>query len=143
MEQITKRDGYVYYGEHKCADIDDAYERFRMDYHKSLGRKTSWRLDRIGRRRERIHGFGCVFTDESAPREQQYFPRGRQKIFLLGLVDIHYFWIMHLEDNGMTDDQQFDYIDWLMMKGNKTLMFVDRKKKNTGRTSKRLNARIK
>ena len=142
MEQITKKDGVFYYGDQKCDNVEDAYLRFRREYHDSIGRKAFRRLDRLGQRRERIHGFGFCFPEDD-PIHRLSFSLPRRRCELLGLVGIHYFWMIHLSDlHDLTEKEFDDYLDWALRKGSKALIFSGRRKK-LGRTSKNLRKRFK
>ena len=142
MEQIIRKDGRIYYGEELCCDIDDAYMRFRRDYHDSIGRKAFSRLDRLGQRKERIHGFGYIFTDgESLLRE--FHDTGRHKCYLLGLLHISYCWILGRGDMPDFDEDKLDrWLDWAFMKGSGALSFIGKRDK-VGRTSRLLKKRFR
>ena len=120
MEQITRVDGRLYYGTKQCMSVDDAYSRFRDDYHRSLGREKSNRLDRLGQRKERIHGFGFVFSGDVSDLER--FGGGkRYRCRLMGLDD---------------------WLDWIFSRGNKSLITTGICDK-VGRTNKRKNTRYR
>lgn len=142
MEDITRRDGKFYYGEQECDSVDDAYLRFRMDYHDSLGRDAFRRLDRLGQRRERIHGYGFELPGREK-LDSEFFGFGRTRYRILGLVGISYCRIVGLWDMPELDDEQFDrWFDWAFSKGSNGLVLVGRKDRS-GRTSKRLKTRYK
>lgn len=142
MEQITKQDGRYCYGERGCADIDEAYVLFRRDYHSTLGRDASRRLDRLGQRKERIHGFGFCF-DDGAVSGFDAGAVGRVRYRLLGLVGIHYCRIIGCWDYAGVGDDEFDgWFDTVFRKGSGLLRMVGTDQK-VGRTSKRLNKRYK
>ena len=144
MEQIIKRDGIYYYGVRECKSVDDAYRCFRNDYHDSIGRKAFSRLDRLGQRIERIHGFGFCFKDEdrrALEREFRDFPKSR--CVLLGLVGISYCWICGEGDVPELGEHRFeDWFDWAFMSGSGGMSYTGKRDK-VGRTSKRIRRRYK
>ena len=137
MEQITSHDGVFYYGGQRCDDIEDLYQRFRRDYHDSIGRKAFRRLDRLGQRKERVHGFGFVFGDREG---MVYGQQPRRECFLLGLVNVSYCWIVGLSD--VRDESVDAYVDRLFEKGSGMLKFIG-KRSGLGRTSKLLKKRYR
>ena len=143
MEQITKKNGEYYYGSEKCLSADNAYNRFRDDYHRGIGREFYHRLNQYGRRVERIHGRGFVFSDPSYLERlaDKFRHTGRVRTRLLGLVGIHYCWMIGDWDLPEIEEEDSDeYFDWLLGKGTGALYKVGIKQK-AGRTSKRLNKR--
>ena len=142
MEQITKKDGVYYYGAEPCTDINDAYSRFRRDYHESLGRDVYGRLDRAGQRVERIHGFGFVFAG-GQPDGAEFRNNKRVDCRLLGYLGIANCRILGIWDYGYITDEQFErWFDWALSRGSEALRLVGRKSKS-GRTSKRLKKRFR
>ncbi len=140
MEQITRKDGRIYYGQRKCEDADDAYRRFRNDYHESVGRKAFFRLDRLGQRMERVHGFGFDFDGPVLPVKEHY---GKTKYRLLGLVDISYCRLVGLWDMPELGDGEWErWLDWAFSRNSGALSLVGRNDKS-GRTARRLNARYR
>ena len=141
MEQIVRRGGVLYYGERKCKSVDEAYACFREDYHRSLGRNAKRRLDRFGRREERVHGAGFIFSGDDVLRR---FDIGRRlDCRFMGLVGISYVRSIGRWDYDHISDSDFeDYLDWVFSKGSGALRTLGLKEK-TGRTSRRLNARYK
>lgn len=142
MEQITRVDGRLYYGTKQCMSVDDAYSRFRDDYHRSLGREKSNRLDRLGQRKERIHGFGFVFSGDVSGLER--FGGGkRYRCRLMGLVGISYVRGVGIWDYPDVADADFDdWLDWIFSRGNKSLITTGICDK-VGRTNKRKNTRYR
>lgn len=142
MEQIERRDGAYYYGKTRCSTIDDAYDEFRAEYHSTLGRDSSRRLDRVGRRTERIHGFGFVFVgdpDEPGGR----VVAGRVRYRLLGLSGIHYARIISAGDApGLTEEGFERWFDRAFSAGSGMLR-LERVREKSGRTCKRLKARYR
>lgn len=136
MEQITKRDGRYYYGERLCDGVDGAYAIFRADYNESLGKNVYDRLGRLGGRKERIHGYGFVFSEEvdfgcvGMPTTIPYR--------IIGLIGISYCRIIGLWDmQGMTDDNCEDYMDYILASGRGRLRLVGRKDGSTRSKRKR------
>lgn len=141
MEQVERRDGILYYGEHRCKNIEEAYQRFRDDYHQSIGRAAYKRLNRLGSRTERVHGSGIVF---SVPRTNPFGDTHEMvPIYLLGLLSGAYCKVLGgwLIPDG-TDEQIEQWIDWAFSSGSRALRLVGKSLK-TGRTSKRLNRRFR
>lgn len=139
MEQIVRRDGRIYYGERVCRDADDAYCRFRNEYHESLGKRAYYRLNRIGQRKERIHGYGFVLGEPLRNPEAETGGGRRVPVRLLGLVAGSYCRILGGWDIPDLDEQEFDrWFDWAFSEGSGALMLVGRKDKS-GRTDKKLN----
>lgn len=142
MEQISRKDGIIYYGGQPCDDIDDAYMLFRRDYHDSIGRRAFSRMDRLGQRSERIHGFGFVFRGGHGLGSVVHGHR-RRRCFLLGLVNLSYCWIVGLSDMARLDERELDgYIDMIFEKGSGMLKFIG-KRDGHGRTSKLLKKRYR
>lgn len=141
MEKIVRRDGVLYYGEQRCESVDEVYACFRKDYHRSLGRDASRYLNRLGSRKDRIHGFGFVFSDADALRQ---FNTGRRlDCYFMGLVGISYVRSIGRWNYDHIPDSDFDdYLDWVFSKGSGALRTLGLKEK-TGRTSSRLHARYK
>lgn len=141
MEQITRRNGVIYYGEQQCVDIEDAYKRFRRDYHDGLGREVYKRLDRIGRREERIHGFGFIF-DKSLDFGNDFSGCARVP-YRMALVGMFYCRFIGIEDiQNVPEDRYEDWFDWAFSKGSGALRLVGRKD-GSGRTSKRLKTKYR
>ena len=141
MEQITRRDEVFYYGDTACRDADDAYRRFRNDYHKVVGRKAFERLNRLGQRTERIHERGFVFSRE-IDAVHPSFP-GSVVGRLLGLVGTSYCRIIGGWDVHCRTDEEFDrWLDWALSEEHWAVRMVGKKDK-AGRTSKRLKARYR
>ena len=142
MEQITRRDGIVYYGEQRCESIDDAYCRFRSDYHRGLGKEVYQRLDRLGQRVERIHGHGFVFAGGNSFGDK-FKPLGRTKCRIMGLVGISYVRVIGLWDYPELQEEEFEqWLDWVYARGSGALRTVGTRDK-VGRTSKRLKTRYR
>lgn len=139
MEQIIRKDGVYRYGGKECESVDEAYRMFREDYHGSIGRKAFSRLDRLGQRRERMHGKGFCFCEADRRFLEEKF-RGfpKRRCYLLGLVGISYCWIGDVPD---IDDAE-DWLDWAFMKGSGGMSYAGKKDK-VGRTSKRIRKRYK
>lgn len=142
MEQITKIDEVYYYGAEPCTDIDDAYSRFRRDYHATLGRDVYGRLDKVGQRVERVHGFGFVFSD-GKPDGREFEHHKKITCRLLGFLGIANCRIIGIWDYGDITEEQFErWFDWALSRGSGALRLVGRKSKS-GRTSKRLKRRFR
>lgn len=140
MEQIVKRGNVLYYGEEPCKSVDDAYRKFRDDYHRSLGRSVYKRLDRLGQRHERIHGYGFVFSDGVQHDEFKRLGRVRYTISLVVMCYCRQFGLWDMPD---VPDEQFDlWFDWAFTEGNRALMLV-RTRDRTGRTSRRIKTRYR
>jgi hypothetical protein len=143
MEQIVKENGQILYGKQRCTGADDAYCRFRDDYHDALGKRAYERLNRLGQREERIHGYGFVFA------HPVYFggdDGGACKPVdsrLFGLVEGSYCRGVGAWDIPDYSEDEFErWFDWAFSRGSGALRLVGRKDKS-GRTNKRLNARYR
>lgn len=142
MKLIERRNGDLYYGDELCKSADAAYRRFRSDYHVELGRNAYYRLDRIGQRFERIHGYGFVFRDGNSFGEH-FRPRGRTKCYILGLVGLSYVRTIGAWDYSDISDNEFeDWLDWVFSRHSGALIMVGNRDK-VGRTSKRLKVRYR
>lgn len=139
MEQIVRKDGRIYYGDWLCSDADGAYRLFRQDYNASIGRAAFLRLNRLGQREERIHGFGFDFARKPA------IPAGisgRLVVRDLGLVGISYCKMLGSWDIPCETEDEFERIfDWAFSRGSGALRTVGKDK--SGRTSKRLKTRYR
>ena len=129
MEKITRREDGLYYGERRCASADEAYQLYREDYHSSLGKRVYRRLNRLGSRKERIHGFGIDFiqeySDELANRFERY---GRAKCRIMGIVGISYCRMVGIWDLPNVNDDDFPaYLDWLLDRRSNALYVVGRR----------------
>lgn len=142
MEQITRKDGRIYYGSEPCESVNDAYSRFRDDCHVALGRERSNRLDRLGQRRERIHGFGFVFSD-GVPGMAKFGGGRRYRCRLMGLVGISYVRGIGLWDYADVEDADFDeWLDWVFSRGNR-LLATTGVRDRVGRTGRRRRTRYR
>ena len=141
MEQIRKTGDCYYYGEVCCDTIEQVYELFRTDFNEKAGRDSFGRLDHLGRRKERIHGFGFDFAEKVGT---ETFRRcGKVRYRLLGLVGISYCRMLGRDDCPILPDEQFEqWFDYAFSRGSGVLRLVGRKK-NTGRTSKNLKKRYR
>ena len=83
MEKITRRQEGFYYGETKCSCADDAYRLFREDYHRSLGKNAYGRLNRLGAREERQHGYGFIFSER---KECPISVVDKVPVYILGII---------------------------------------------------------
>lgn len=131
MAEITKVDGLYYYKGVACGNADAAYRLFRRDYNESQGRNSFGFLQRLWRRKERVHDFGIVFTDN---KDFSVFVAGRVECYQLGLVSGSYTKIVDVPD-VLTEDEAYEWADVIFGKGSNLLKVVGRNQK-TGRTSK-------
>lgn len=134
MEQITKRNGEYYYGGKKCKDADAAYTMFRDEYHKELGRCVSRRLNRIGSRVERVHGFGFDF-DRAVKSNPEWYKYKKVQCKLLGLVGTCYYRIFGIWDIPQVSEEEYEeWFDWAFSR-HSTAVALKGRKDNLGRTS--------
>lgn len=139
MEQITRIDGVLYYGSVRCKTIDEVYLHFREDYHRSIGRDSNRRLNRLGQRTELVHGFGFHFTDEP---DYTYLTH-RVDCWLLGMLDICYTRSIGIWSYREVPDEEFDtWLDTVLSAKVKHLRMRGFRDK-VGRTSKHLKKRFK
>lgn len=137
MEQIRKADGGYYYGTTFCRTADEVYELFRGDYHASLGKKSYRRLNRLGQRKERLHGFGFEFADGTWPQGERFKALGRVRYYILGLVGISYWRTVGLWDSPKfnDEDEYWEWFHWAFSRGSGGARLVGLRQKH-GRTSK-------
>ena len=140
MEQITKHDGWFWYGRKRCLDADDAYRCFRNDHNASVGRAAYKRLDRLGQRKERVHGHGLIFSEQP---DGTGFLGTVVPTRILGLVEGAYCRIVGGRDMPDCTEEEFDrWFEWAFSKGSGALRLVGKNLK-TGRTSKLLKKRYR
>ena len=144
MDEITRKDGEYYYGSIRCKSVDDAYCRFREDYHEEIGRRAYRRLNRVGQRQERIHGCGFDFTEDySNELARKYAGYGRVRCWIMGLVGISYCRMVGIWDWADIDDDAFwEYLDWLFDRRSNATYVVGKNYK-AGRTAKNRNRRYR
>ena len=137
MVEIVKYKGIIWYGERPCRDADDAYCRFRDEYHRSLGKLAYYRLNRIGQRKERVHGYGFVFAHPLPSGGYGGGPCGTVGARLLGIVEGAYCRAIWRRDIPDIPDEAFDgWFDWVLSRGSGALRLVGRQT-HSGRTNKR------
>ena len=143
MEQIIRKNGRIYYGERICEDADHAYRLYREDYHASIGCQAFLRLNRLGQREERIHGYGFTFAHPVSFERDDGGAGGKTRVRILGLVGISYCRIVGCWDwpADLSDDEFERWLDWALSRGSGALRTVGKDK--SGRTSKRLKARYR
>ena len=110
MVQITRDDAGIYhYGDIRYVVADDVYRRWRDDYHASIGRVAFLRLNRLGQRRERVHGRGFVHTGGYKPGVHG----AAVPVRLLGIVNGSYWWLLSGRDIrwDMGDDGWGEWIE--------------------------------
>lgn len=141
VETIVRKDGRYYYGDVECFDVDDAYRRFRDDYHKELGKRAYQRLGRVGSRKERVKFSGTFY--ERQP-ECPIVHTGVVPVWHLGIIAGSYCRMLRGWDipGGMDDEQLERWLEWAFAQGSGALRLTGRKS-GVGRTSKRLNKRYK
>lgn len=137
MEQITRHDGKYYYGKQVCTDSNDAYCRFRDDYHASLGKRVYRRLN-SPEREERIHGFHIYFSESVQSSLDAEFGKPDKRIpyRLLGLVGISYCRGLSGADTPELEEDVYErWFDWFLLHGNE-IMYQVGLNDRAGRTSK-------
>lgn len=141
MEQIIRKNGKLYYGKQICSDGNDAYCRFRDDYHASLGKRVYRRLN-SPEREERIHGFHTYYTPEFERRLDEEFLRtvdeGNKRIryYLLGIVQLSYCRMFSGADFPDYEEERFwRWLDWFILHAGELTTQVGRNEKS-GRTNK-------
>ena len=118
MEQIVRKDGRIYYGERPCRDAEEAYEWFRDDYHASIGREAFLRLNRLGQRSERIHGFGFDFARRIEDNGDEFRRYGTVLYRMAGRIGISYLRVFGLFDYASVPDEEFErWFDWALSRG--------------------------
>lgn len=120
------RDGRYYYGESECDGPDGAYRRFRDSWNGSVGRAAYKRLNRVGSRRERIHGRGFVFVEPFARTGNGIVV----PVTLLGLVTTSYCWSIDGRDiPGVCDDDVWGWVDRILERGSGMTRSVTERRK--------------
>lgn len=136
-EKITRKSDVFYYGVQTCRNADDAYCRFRDDYHASLGKRAYRRLN-VQEREERIHGLHFYFSDALAKSLDLEFgvPNQRIPCRLLGLVGISYCWGLDGANVPDYEDERFGrWLDWFLLHANDLMKKIGLND-GVGRTSK-------
>lgn len=135
MEQIVVSDGRWFYGDRECDGADGAYRLFRDEWNASVGRVASRRLGRLGSRRERVHGYGIVFSGDWDKPEI----RGVSRVFLMGLVCGSYCRMLDLGcvPDGLDDDGVYEWLDALFERGGGLLRTVSDRRDRRKPTKKR------
>lgn len=125
MEQIVKKDGQLYYGTIQCKSVNDAYNAFRKDYHSSLGKAVYQRLDRLGQRKEYLHGYGFIF-DSSSVSEWKPGERHRYNCYILDKVDLGYVRTIGCWDYPDIKEEEFEkWLDWVYERGKGRMRTLD------------------
>lgn len=134
MEQITRKGGYLYYGDTQCCDGNEAYRLFRSDYHRSLGKNVHGRLGRLGSRKERVHDSGSFFRYRPS---DDGLPNGRVPVYLLGILAGAYCKVVDRWDlpEDLSERDFFRWVDLAFMPGSGRLRMAGTKHK-LGRTSR-------
>lgn len=129
MEQIVVRDGRWLYGDRVCDGPDGAYRLFRDEWNASVGRVAFRRLNRLGSRRERVHGHGFVFSGEWDRPEVRCVVTAR----LLGLVCGSYCRIAGCGcvPDGLDDESVYRWLDAVFECGSGLLRTVYERRKPT------------
>ena len=142
MEKIDKKDGVYYYGDVQCVSSSDAYQRFRDDYHRLLGKAVHLRLNRVGSRKERYHDFGFCFSKDVVLND--FGCSGKRFPYrLLGLVCSSYCWTMNCTDMPqLSDDDLWEWLDWAFSKGSHALRQLG-KKDGVGRNARNIRKRYR
>ena len=111
-------------------DADEAYCRFRSDYNASVGRQAFLRLNRLGQREERIHGFGFNFTRRIGDPEDEFRRYGTVLYRMAGRIGISYLRVFGLFDYESVPDEEFErWFDWALSRGSGALKLKRRLKK--------------
>lgn len=141
MEQIIKKDGKLYYGRQVCSDSNDAYCRFRDDYHASLGKRVYRRLN-LPEREERVHGFHVYYSpDYERSLDAEFCGRvaegdKKAQYYLMGIVQLSYCRMLSGKDFPDYEEERFwRWLDWFLLHGDKMMRQVGLNDKS-GRTSK-------
>lgn len=134
MEEMTLRNGTIYYGDKACASADSAYKLFRNDYNASVGRRRNRQLNRIGTRKDRTRGWGAYYDVAVEP------PAGYEGVMvpsrLMGIVATAYCRMIGSWDiPDMSEEDTEKFMDWICSHGNRNLRLVGRNEKS-GRTSR-------
>lgn len=137
MVQIVRKEGRLYYGERPCRDAEEAYEFFRNEYHASIGRQAFLRLNRLGQRTERIHGFGFDFAKPLDYRGEEFRRYGTVRYRMVGKNGISYMRIFGIHDYGHIPEEIFEeWLDWALSRGSGALKLKRRISKRHNNHSK-------
>lgn len=133
-----------YYGGEPCGDADGAYERFRDDYHRWLGKRVYRRLNRVGQREERVHEYGFCFAGGIGRPSFYDDSFGKLDTRLLGLVCGSYCrmlggWSVPC---GIDEPGFYDLLDWALSSGSGATRLLGRNT-GVGRTNKMINKRYR
>lgn len=140
MEQITKVSGCFYYGKSVCESVDDAYSKFRKDYHQSLGKNVAARLNRLGSRKERVHGYGIDFAE---PKESSVILEKKVPVYLMGIVADGYCRMLGMHNAPDLEEEEYEqWLDFAFSRNSGVLRTVGVKFK-AGRTSKLINKKYR
>ena len=138
MVEIVRRDGRIYYGDRPCRNAEEAYEFFRNEYHASIGRQAFLRLNRIGQRKERVHGFGFDFAKPVGGGDG-FRKYGTVCYELCGRVGISYCRVFGINEYGHIPEKEFDeWFDWAFSRGSGVLKLkrrISRKKRKSNNHS--------
>jgi len=137
MAEIAKIDGQYYYRGKKFDSAESLYKQFHKDYNAEQGKSAYLFLQRLGQRKERVHGSRIIYTKGFRFRD---YPGARIKCYMLSLLCGSYCKMIGVWDIPYEIDDE--WIRWILRDGGKELKVVGIKHK-TGRTSKRLNKRYK
>lgn len=137
MESVKRISGKLYYGDYECNDADEAYRKFRDDYNRKLGKAVRIRLDRLGSRKERVHGFGFVREDSFIPKHCG--PSTKTRYNLIGLYNLSYWW--NIDISQIDEDIFEDWVEFALTKKSGALTQVGRsnRKKKKKRQPIKLN----
>lgn len=123
MTQATQdADGTIWYGTVRCQSADEAYVRFRSEYHDSLGRRYYRRLN-VRQRVTRVTAVGINFPEWYREMLREEFGHlGRVRYVMLGLVGMSYYrmfgcrWLPE-EVEGYDEGKYGRFLDWLLCAG--------------------------
>ena len=126
-----------------CIDADDAYSRFKEEYHKSLGKRNFRRLD-AKPRTTRITEVGVRFPEWYAKELSEEFGNlPRVPYVIEGLIGTSYCrmfgsdWFPE-EVAGFDDEKYERFIDWLLCAGMHNTKQISRRSGKMKRFNKHL-----
>ena len=137
VRKITRDNGRYLYGTQLCIDANDAYCRFRDDYHASLGKAVYRRLN-MPERKERVHGFKVYYKDNVQQMLDSEFGNPEKKIEyrIMGLVGVSYCrGVAGADIPDYDEERYYRWFDWVLLHADKLMRRIGTRDK-AGRTSK-------
>ena len=133
MKEIRKDDISYIYGDERLYSAEDVYAKLQKEYNNAKGRSAYNRLNRLGQRKERVHGTWSYYSQDY---DFGNFPDVKIKGYFLGLIGTTYCKTIGAWDIPYEIDDYEAWSDWIFRKGGKELRIVGTRLK-VGRTAVR------